>query len=134
MAWLFRTYVSQSGRNNVQKSVDALAPAVLQHFAARVRYLANTMKVDWHEPQAKKLSGTEGIYEIRFKSAIQYRPLGFFGPGPDEFTILVWASKKGSVWTPAEAIETAAHRKKAILKGEGSCVALEVDGEKFPPT
>lgn len=134
MSWVFRTYVSATGRRDVQKQIDALGPAVLEHFLARVRYLANTSKVDWHEPQAKKLSGIEEIYEIRFKSAIQYRPLGFFGPRPEEFTILVWASKKGSVWNPAEAIETAAQRRKAILKREASCTSLQIDGEDFPPS
>lgn len=134
MAWVFRTYVSSSGRSDVQKQINVLAPTVLLHFLTRVRYLANTSKADWHEPQAKKLSGTEDIYEIRFKSAIQYRPLGFFGPGSSEFTILVWASKKGSVWTPSGAIESAAQRRKAILKGEASCAALQIDGEEFPPT
>lgn len=133
MGWSFRTYVSSSGRRDVQRDIDGASPSVIQHFSSRIRYLANTPKVDWHEPQAKKLSGAEEIYEIRFKCAIQYRPLGFFGPGADEFTILVWASKKGSVWTPAQAIATAVDRRKKILKGDASCDALEIDGEEFPP-
>lgn len=126
--------MSPTGRRDVQREIDSLGPSVLPHFSARVRYLANTSKVDWHEPQAKKLSGIEEIYEIRFKSAIQYRPLGFFGPGENEFTILLWASKKGSVWTPQDAIATAAKRRKAILGREASCSSLQIDGEEFPPT
>lgn len=134
MSWLFRTFVSQTGRSDVQKQIDALSPVVLQHFSTRVRYLANTPKVDWHEPEAKKLQGVEYIYEIRFKSAIQYRPLGFFGPNSNEFTIVIWASKKGSVWTPSGAIETAQRRRKEVIEGTASCADLQIDGENFPPS
>ncbi|WP_292938322.1 type II toxin-antitoxin system RelE/ParE family toxin [Noviherbaspirillum sp.] len=134
MAWIFRTYVSQTGRTEVQDKVDELDEVVLEHLLGRIRYLANTEKIDWHEPQAKKLTGAKDVYEIRFKAdGIQYRPLGYFGPGPNDFTILVWAYKKQNVYTPAEAIKTAGTRKRHIENGNATCANFKIDGEDFPP-
>lgn len=131
--WTFKTYVSPTGRQDVQLDLNKEPPKVVQPFKTSVRYLANTKKIDWHEPDAKKLKGVQDIYEIRFKANNrQYRPLGFFGTGPQEFTILIWASKKGSVWSPSEAIKTADNRRKEILAGKATCTPLKIDGEEFP--
>jgi phage-related protein len=129
MGWIFKTYCSPTGRNDVQVDIDGVDEEVREHFLTRLRYLANTPQIDWHEPQAKKLKGVENVYEIRFKAGnLQYRPLGYFGPREGEFTILVWAYKKQSVYTPAEAINTAGKRRKLLDKGEATCVALKVNG------
>jgi hypothetical protein len=134
MPWLFRTYVSPTGRNDVQKQVDKARDEIVEHFKARLRYLANTPKIDWHEPQAKKLSGVDDIYEIRFQAEKrQHRPLGFFGPGQSEFTILVWSEKKQGRYQPTDAIETAAKRRGQLLARTAQVAALTIDGEKFPP-
>lgn len=133
MLWTFKTYVSPTGRNDVQSTVDKLDEGVLQHLLTRIRYLANTDKIDWHEPQAKKLAGVKDVYEIRFQAnKIQWRPLGYFGPGKNEFTILLWASHKQNIYTPAEAIDTASKRKRHIEDGEAKCATFKVDGENFP--
>ena len=134
LGWTFKVYVSQNGRKDVQSAINDLDQAIKISFKTRVRYLANTKKIDWHEPDAKKLKGVQDIYEIRFKAnQVQFRPLGFFGPGEQEFTILIWASKKGDVWSPAEAISTAETRRGNILNALASCSTLEIDGEDFPP-
>lgn len=134
MGWNFKTYVSATGRSDVQNDIDALDEDVREHFLSRLRYLANTPKIDWHEPQAKKLKGVEDVYEIRFKAGnIQYRPLGWFGPGERDFTILVWAYKKQNVYTPAEAINTAENRGKLLRKGKAKCIGLKILGADFLP-
>jgi hypothetical protein len=134
MTWRFKTYVSENGRNDVQKEVDSAHAKVIEQFKARLRYLANTPKLDWHEPHAKKLQSVEGIYEIRFKaSGRQHRPLGFFGPGDGDFTILVWAEKKQNVYKPADAINTAAKRRSYVVERTAGTVPLTIDGEEFPP-
>lgn len=134
MGWNFKIYRSPTGRSDVQDEIDGLDEGVLEHLLSRLRYLANTPKIDWHEPQAKKLKGVDNVYEIRFKAGnIQYRPLGCFGPGEEDFTILVWAYKKQSVYTPAKAIDTAEKRRKLLSKGEAECVALQINGADFLP-
>ena len=135
MGWIFKTYCSPTGRNDVQSDIDEVNEEVREHLLTRLRYLANTPPIDWHEPQAKKLKGVENVYEIRFKAGnLQYRPLGYFGPGEGEFTILVWAYKKQGVYTPAQAIDTAGKRRKLLDKREAKCVSLQVNGADFLPT
>ena len=66
------------------------------------------------------LTGTNGIYELVFESKnIQYRPLGFYGPGEKEFTFLVGATKKGSKrkiqWQPRTAIQIATRLRPIVI-------------------
>lgn len=127
--------MSSAGSTSLQKTIDAQDEAVIQHFKVRVRYLANTPKGEWKKPHAIKLQGVTDIYEIRFKAnGIQFRPFGFFGPGPNEFTILVWATHKQDIYDPNDAIKTADTRRKDIQAGSARCVSLKVDGEDFPCT
>jgi hypothetical protein len=134
MLFKFRTYVSATGRTEVQDIVNNLDPVVVELFLGRIRYLANTEKLAWHEPEAKKLQGVKEIYEIRFKAEnVQYRPLGVFGPSDGDFTIRIRSNKKQNVYKPANAIKTSDKRRKLIIDGQATCHPLEIDGEEFPP-
>ncbi len=131
--WRFRTYVSSSGRCDVQESLDALDVTGQVKFEVELKYLAVALPSEWHEPRARKLGGHKGLYEIRFKAGqVQQRPIGFFGPGSDEFTILVWATHKQNVYKPAKALDTAAARRKAVLEGAATTSPLTIDGEEVP--
>lgn len=78
--------------------------------------LAATHRTAWGMPDFKPLGG--GIFELRFKAeGKQYRPLGYDGPGPRQFTILVGAYKKMKKWTPRDAQKTALKRRKEIEDG-----------------
>jgi hypothetical protein len=126
-------YANSAGRSDVQKEINGLHPAVSATFEVRVRYLVNTPKLAWSEPQAKKLQGAGEIYEIRFKANnIEYRPLGCFNTSEKEFIILVWAYKKQRVYSPAAAITTAQKRAKEIFAGNAKYSRLQIDGEDFP--
>lgn len=135
LRWRFNTFVNASGRNDVQSDVDRLDDAGLANFEAQVRYLAGTSTpADWNEPQAKKLKGADGLYEIRFKAnRCATRALGFFGPNADEFTILIIATHKQNVYKPAEAISTAGKRRQLVISKEAGTSPLCIDGEIFPP-
>ncbi len=131
--WWFRVYVSPSGRSDVQDCLDALDVAGQVKFDVEVKYLAVALLSEWHEPRARKLSGYKGLYEIRFKAGkVQQRPIGFFGPGSDEFTILVWATHKQNVYKPPKALDTASARRKAVLEGAAGTSPLTIDGEEVP--
>lgn len=78
-----------------------------------LRFLRFARKDLWKEPHFKWFS--EGIGEIRSDfGKVEYRPLGCNGPEPDQFTLLIGAKKKGSVWTPADAKKTAKKLKKEL--------------------
>jgi hypothetical protein len=135
LGWKFNVFVSPTGSTALQKTIDAQDTTVIQQLKVRIRYLANTPKSDWKKPQAQKLKGVKDIYEIRFSAnGVQYRPFGFFGPGPKEFTILVWATHKQDIYDPNDAINSAGSRRKSIEDGHAHCVPLKIDGEEFPCT
>lgn len=123
------------GRNDVQRTIDGLSTYGAQLFQRQVVYLAGTAnRSDWSEPQAKKLKGFVEMYEVRFKDRdVQTRALGFFGPAPGVFTITLICTHKANVYTPPSALDTADRRRRQICSGHATTVALQVDGEEFPP-
>jgi hypothetical protein len=69
----------------------------------------------WNGKRSKALEGYVGLVEIRFLVGnIQYRPIGFFGPNRNEFTVLVWATEKGDEFVPKNAPSLADDRRKLI--------------------
>ena len=131
LGWRFKVYVSPTGSKAVQQQIDNLSPGAEQTFGVRIRYLANTPKREWKRPHAAKLKGVKEIYEIRFKAdKVEMRPLGFFGPGEKEFTVLIWAEKKENVYDPPNAIKTAESRRKEIIEHRANCLPLQILGEE----
>jgi hypothetical protein len=66
-------------------------------------------------PYVRKLTDCGDVHEIIITiNNIQYRPLGCYGPGKDEFTLIVGATKKGKVWVPKDAKLTAMKMAKLI--------------------
>ena len=135
LPWRFNTFVGSSGRHDVQADIDRLDETGLAHLRAQVKYLSATASLkDWSEPQAKKLKGYEGLYEVRFKAhRTAKRAVGFFGPGAGEFTILILCNHKDNVYKPVNAFDTAATRRKQCATEAGRCAPLQIDGEEFPP-
>jgi hypothetical protein len=59
--------------------------------------------------------GYSGIYELIIKSGgVQYRPLGCYGPGNREFTVLIGAIEKGGK-IPKGILNSAVARKESVL-------------------
>ena len=132
--WRFRTYLNDGGKGVVQKSIDGLSDKGREMFKAQLRYLASTSTPeDWHEPHAKKMHGYAGMYEIRFRDGNrQQRALGYFGPGPDDFTIVMLCSKKQNDYDPHSALNTADSRRAVAIFDPKRSACLQVDGEDFP--
>jgi len=69
---------------------------------------------NWGPKLVKKLQGKkfDPIYELRISgSNVEYRPLGFYGPGEHDFTLVISARKKSGkrkkpIWEPTDARET----------------------------
>ena len=61
------------------------------------------------------LTGYRKIYELKIHGpALQYRPLGCYGPNRNEFTLLVGAKEEGSKFEPKDAPRKAVDRQKLI--------------------
>ena len=81
-----------------------------------MQHLVDQPREAWIPPLVKPLTGYPGIYEIRFRiRKVVYRPLGFFGPGPNEFTFLIPATERDSKLCPLDAGQIALDRKNATL-------------------
>ena len=95
---------------------DELSVEAQAEFDNLLIELAAVPRSSWGMPDFKPFGG--GIFEIRFKAdGKQYRPLGYDGPGPHQFTILIGAYKKMRKWTPLNAQETARKRRREIENG-----------------
>ena len=128
----FLTYVSPSGARVVQKAIDALSPTVLVVFKTELKHLAASPRQEWPK-RMKKLKSRGGVFEIRFKAeGKQWRPLGFFGPGPGQFTITELCTHKQNIYDPHEAIERAGKRWSEIEAGQAGTAHLQINGEDIP--
>jgi hypothetical protein len=67
-------------------------------------------------PYVRTLKGEcDGLFELRIKyKNIQYRPLGCYGPGKNQVTLLMGAIEKGGKFDPLSACKTALLRKVKI--------------------
>jgi len=126
--WRIMKFVSLIGERDVieewlEKRVSiGERKGVRVELEAILRNLRFLRAESWSRPQFAWLQGhnCQGIGElITDYRGVPYRPLGCFGPEPDQFTLLIGARKdrkrKGKVqWDPENAVETAVQRKALL--------------------
>lgn len=108
--------------NDVIEEWFKLYPAIRPWMKRMLAYMEITPV--WVEPYFKWLKGKENkdLGEIRKTGSIQYRIIGCKGPGPDEFTLLIGATKttRGAAgktaWNPSNALLVAGERRDLVLK------------------
>lgn len=118
--WTFKVFINENGIDVIGKWLSNLPTEDRAKIRVRLKYM-KTIKI-WEPPIAKKLKGNkyDPIYEIRIHgNKVEYRPLGFYGPGEKNFTLLIGARKKSGKkkspsWEPLEARETAKRRYELI--------------------
>ena len=94
----------------------------------RMMYLRQQPREGWVRPIYDTLR--DGVGEVRFEiERILYRPIGFFGPGRNEFTFLIFATKTNR-FDPVNAIDVAVDRKNAALKNPQRIVTMTRWGVK----
>lgn len=134
LRWKFRTYISPSGRADVQKDIDSYEVYGRTKFSRAVAHLAATPQVQWDEPHGKKLKNEDPLYEIRYQANNrQERALGYFDDDGETFVIVLICYHKAKVYSPHGAIDTAQRRVKQLRAGEAATAALTILGEDFPP-
>lgn len=129
MVWTFRGYVSADGVEEVSGWYEAQAADVRAKFDRRLHDLRQLRPNEWREPLTKQLEGNcDGLVEIRFKAdRVQHRPLGFYGPGRMEFTILLCAREVGDRFEPVDACERALRRRDEVLQNSQSSCVIDVE-------
>jgi len=120
--WIIKCYRSERGRELFYEAYLA------QSFDARaeLRAVINGLKdqpeiTGWARENGfdllsgKKYRSYRGLAKLRFKAdGVQHRPLGFFGPGIREFTLLIWATERGGAFHPRNVLDTALTRMNEI--------------------
>jgi phage-related protein len=106
-------YITQSGEKPIEVFLNSLS-------AKEVRKVIWVLKIVREQPIVcteyfKKLSGTDGIWEVRASyGSKEFRLLGFFFEG--DIVLLTNGFVKKSQKTPAEEIKLAEKRKKDFIR------------------
>lgn len=117
--WSFLDFVDDRGENVIQRWLQGLPPSarnsVKAKMTTRIEYLEVTPV--FRPPHARDLHGEcAGLFEIRFKSNVQYRPLACYGPDTaKEVTLLMGATEREGRFEPPGACLTALRRKALIF-------------------
>ena len=125
--WSFKSYISGGGRNVIEhwcSDCDRLVSGNTDSFQgvldAVLEILQQRPQDEWGRPEFAPLA--KGLSEIRFSvGKVECRVIGYFGPSRGMYTMLVGTTKKGRVYDPKDAMETAARRKKGVEKNGSRC-------------
>jgi hypothetical protein len=128
--WIFKSYEAASGKNDVQERYDRATDGVRAEFEVALEFLEGTPRKDWDRPKAARLHRQKypDYYEIRFfADKLQHRPIGYFGPAEDDFTVLLWATEKGNQLQPKSWFKTAEYRRQLLEEGTANATPLVLD-------
>jgi Phage derived protein Gp49-like (DUF891) len=113
-----RDYLDERGTNPICTWMASQSEKARGAIEARLVWMSTT-PIPWATQYVYKLKDQDPIWEVRVKhSSQQYRPLGYFGPGSDQFTLLIGAKEKSGRFEPAEAVKTAKVRVGRLKKGQ----------------
>lgn len=114
--WTFMQYVNFGGKGVISKWVaKEIGVNAGDDFHDILNYLQVTPRDLWVRPDYDTLTPPD-IGEIRWKSGqLQHRVFGFFQD--TKYVMVLGSTKKGNIYTPTGAIDTARQRKQDILNG-----------------
>ena len=91
---LLRSYRLDDGSDVVSVWHARESGKVKAGLAARMVHLRQQPREGWIRPPYDILKSADGIGAVRWKvERIQHRGLGYFGPGRNEFTFLLFTTK-----------------------------------------
>jgi hypothetical protein len=115
--WVFKVFLKNKTEDVIGEWLDGLPAKDRAKIRTRIGYLKTTQV--WPQTWCKKY-GPCDIYELRIQLGNNlYRPLGFFGPGEKEFTLLIGAKEQGDQIFPRMAPDIAEARRKLVLREKG---------------
>ena len=113
--WKFYDFLDSRGINVIRTWLDTLPPKAAAKIDVRILTMqAMEVETSWPQQYISSITGMPGILELRVASfGGQYRPLGFYGPGRREFTIVLGAIEKGKL--RKATFELADNNRKIVL-------------------
>lgn len=108
-------FVTHNGRGVVAQWADKEIEMEAEiEFHAMLRILAVTPRDLWTRPEYAPFDPE--ISELRFfANNLQHRVFGLFLLDVQQYVMLVGATKKGKIYNPREAVDTARKRRKLII-------------------
>jgi hypothetical protein len=109
LAWLNALRLDRGGEPRAKVKINT-----------RIQYLEAQENWNWPPYMIVHLADCDGIFELRVvHKNVQYRPLGCYGPGEREFTLLIGACEENDDFRPREAPRIAEDRRATILRDPG---------------
>lgn len=114
--WEFFDFQSERGENEILRWLNSSQVPKAARAKINARIISLQGFSVFPEQYFSAYRGWDGIYELRIVFAgVQYRPLGFYGPGRRQFSLLVGGIEKGKI--PRQLLEVA-NERRAIVKGD----------------
>lgn len=127
LAWKFYWYVSPSGAC-VRDEMDVLVEDALLAQMRRQRTLAPNLWVGLVKQLRGKQRGYfENLITLGTSDKVQHRPIGFMGPGRQEYTILAYATHKMNIYNPPGVFDVLKKRRENVEKYEGCKRVIKLD-------
>lgn len=128
-AGVLKCYATERGRNQIVDWYVREDPRVRAAFREFVDAIVQQPLIEWG-PQldVATLHGKWSAlhkFKIRLPN-IQLRPLGFFGPARNEYTILFVAREKDRDWVPKDAKDKALKRMNEVKLNPKQAVRYEL--------
>jgi hypothetical protein len=122
--WTFYDFKDGRGVNTIRPWLDSLPQKARAKINARLLFMR---AIDlWPEQYVSALKGWPELMEFRVVAdGNQFRPLGFYGPGRHEFTLVLGAIEKGKL--PRRVLEVADGNRKAALADPSRICEHEYD-------
>jgi hypothetical protein len=129
MNWKIKYYLSNTQHSDVLKKYNDASVAVQAGFDVQLEYLMVRPRTEWRRPEVAKLNNKvahKDFFEIRFfADRVQQRPIGFFGPNEDDFTIVLWAIEKGDQLIPKGWNKISNTRREEIKNNVATAVEFD---------
>lgn len=115
--WTFRCYCASEGaRDLIQDWYSSATEEAQAELDNALDFLGQRDRSEWRRPQFDSLHREcKGLGEIRIKAnSVQHRIIGFFGPQPATFTLLIHATEKDRKFNPKNACDVAQRRRSEV--------------------
>src|SRR4051812_26794995 len=111
-----KCFASVRGKNQILEWYEDQTPAVRAAFREFVEAMAQQPFERWGPPMTATLHGKwSALHKFKIRvERMQLRPLGFFGPGRNEYTILYPAREQDRDWVPRDSRDQALKRMRAV--------------------
>jgi len=114
---LLYDFIDMDGVNIIKEWLDQLEPKAKARVNPRLSALEQLDRTEWHHTLwTEVLKGDkDGLIAVKVRyKRIQYRLLGYDGPGQGEFTLLTICEERNNKYIPLDIGRQAFERKAAV--------------------